>query len=117
MAQNKTAIISGGARGIGRALVRRFLEKGYHVYIFDIDKEELSHTTNTHFKQYSDSKALGSAICNLRDVEDIREKVQLAAKFLGGRIDVLVNNGGIASPKWKDDKTMIDPETMNEWQA
>ena len=113
----KTAIISGGARGIGRVLVRRFLELGYKVYFFDIDEEELKHTTEVHLKKYPDSKALGSSICNLRDVNDIREKVKEASDFLGGRIDVLINNGGIASPQWKDGKTMFSPETMDEWQA
>ncbi|KAK5127843.1 hypothetical protein LTR85_004960 [Meristemomyces frigidus] len=113
----KSAIISGGARGIGRCLVRRFLERGYKVYVFDIDEEELKHTTNVHLKTYSDSGALGSAICNLRSTDDIRAKVKQAADFLGGRIDVLINNGGIATPKWKDDKTMADPATLSEWQA
>lgn len=117
MGQPKTAIISGGARGIGRCVVRRFLERGYRVYVFDIDEEELNHTTQVHLKNYSDSKALGSSVCNLRDVDDIHAKVKQAADFLGGRIDVLVNNGGIASPQWKDDKTMADRDTMAEWQA
>ncbi|KAI0015918.1 hypothetical protein F4780DRAFT_33058 [Xylariomycetidae sp. FL0641] len=113
----KTAIVSGGARGIGRCIARRFLERGFKVFIFDINDEELKHTTQTHLKQYSDAKALSSAICNLRDVQDIRTKVKEAADFLDGRIDVLVNNGGIASPKWKDEKTMMDQDTFSEWQA
>lgn len=113
----QTAIISGGARGIGRCLVRRFLEKGYKVYAFDIDEAELDHTVNSHLKRYTDQGLLGSSICNLRDVPSIQSKVDEAAKFLGGKIDVLVNSGGIASPKWKDDKTMFDTETMQEWQA
>ncbi|KAI1813728.1 NAD(P)-binding protein [Poronia punctata] len=113
----KTAIVSGGARGIGRCLVRRFLELGYKVYIFDIDEEELNHTTRTHLKKYYDEGKLESAICNLRDVEDIRDKVKKAADFLGGRISVLINNGGIASPRWSDEKTMADLDTMKEWQA
>ncbi|USW54739.1 Putative short-chain dehydrogenase/reductase SDR, NAD(P)-binding domain superfamily [Septoria linicola] len=113
----KTAIISGGARGIGRCLVRRFLEIGYKVYVFDIDEDELNHTVKTHLKKYSDDHLLGSSICNLRNVEEIREKVDAAAKFLGGRIDVLVNNGGIASPKWKDNQTMFNKDTVEQWQA
>ncbi|RYP62919.1 hypothetical protein DL769_007124 [Monosporascus sp. CRB-8-3] len=113
----KTAIISGGARGIGRCLVRRFLERGYRVFVLDIDEEELKHTTGTHLKKYNDSGALGSALCNLRDVEDIRARVKQATEFLGRRVDVLINNGGIAAPKWKDGKTMADPATLVEWQA
>jgi len=117
MAKTHTAIVSGGARGIGRCIVRRFLERGYHVYIFDIDEDELKHTVQTHLKKYYDSGALESCICNLRDTDDIYDRVQQAAKFLGGRIDVLVNNGGIATPNWGDGKTMADRETLKEWQA
>lgn len=89
----KTAIISGGARGIGRSLVRRFLEKGYKVFVLDIDQEELTHTVKNHLQKYSDDKLLGFRICDLRNVDDIQKAIDEAAKFLGGRIDVLVNNG------------------------
>lgn len=94
----KTAIVSGGARGIGRCLVRRFCELGYKTYFFDIDEQELEHTTQVHLKKYHDSGALSSSICNLRNVDDIRGKVQQASEVLGGKIDVLINSGGIATP-------------------
>jgi NAD(P)-dependent dehydrogenase (short-subunit alcohol dehydrogenase family) len=113
----QTAVVSGGARGIGRCLVRRFLERGYKVYIFDIDEEELHHTTHSHLKGYTDAQALGASICDLRNIDDIYDKVEIAAKFLGGHIDVLINNGGIANPQWRDGKTMFDRETVKEWQA
>lgn len=115
--ESRNIIISGGARGIGRALTRMMLEANHCAYIFDIDEEELEHTTKVHLKKYYDQGKLGSAICNLRDVEDVRAKVKQAAEFFDGRIDVLINNGGIASPQWKDGKTMEDPSTLSEWQA
>lgn len=117
MSTTKTAIISGGARGIGRCLVRRFLERGYKVYVFDIDEEELKHTTTVHLKQYYDKKQVESAVCNLRSVDEIRDKVKQAAEWLGGRITVLVNNGGIATPTWPEGKTMADFDTISQWQA
>jgi ribonuclease Z len=113
----KNIIISGGARGIGRAMTRMMLEAGHHAYIFDIDEEELEHTTKVHLKQYYEDGRLGSAICDLRDIEDIRTKVKEAAKFFNDRIDVLINNGGIASPQWKDGKTMEDFSVIDEWKA
>ncbi|KAF2087100.1 short chain dehydrogenase [Saccharata proteae CBS 121410] len=114
---DKSVLISGGARGIGRCLARTFLEQGHRVFIFDIDENELNHTTNVHLKKHTDAGRLQSSICNLRDVQDIRDKVKQAADFFGGRIDVLINNGGIASPRWKDGKTMEDLDTISEWQA
>jgi NAD(P)-dependent dehydrogenase (short-subunit alcohol dehydrogenase family) len=114
---SKGALITGGARGIGRCLVRRFLERDYKVYFLDIDEEELEHTTKTHLKKYYEAGKLQSAVCNLRNIQEIQGKVKQAADFLGGRIHVLVNNGGIASPKWKDGKTMADTDTIPEWQA
>ena len=37
--EKKAAVVSGGARGIGRAIARRLLEDGYSVLIFDIDRK------------------------------------------------------------------------------
>ncbi|EMD58620.1 hypothetical protein COCSADRAFT_176435 [Bipolaris sorokiniana ND90Pr] len=113
----KNIIISGGARGIGRALTRMMLEAGHHAYVFDIDEEELDHTCKVHLQQYYADGRLGYAICDLRNVNEIRAKVKEAASFFNDRIDVLINNGGIASPQWKDGKTMEDPSTIDEWQA
>lgn len=115
--KSRNVIISGGARGIGRALARYLLEAGNRVYILDIDEDELKHTTTVHLAKYHKEGRVESAVCNLRDVEDMREKVATIAKFFDGHIDVLVNNGGIASPKWSDDKTMEDPATFEQWQA
>ncbi|KAF2194803.1 short chain alcohol dehydrogenase [Zopfia rhizophila CBS 207.26] len=114
---SKNIIVSGGARGIGRALSRYFLEAGHHVYIFDIDENELKYTTTVHLAKYHKAGKVESAICNLRDVNDIRDKVSTAANFFNNRIDVLISNGSIASPYWKEGRTMEDPETFDEWQA
>ncbi|KAF2120138.1 hypothetical protein BDV96DRAFT_566727 [Lophiotrema nucula] len=117
LGDSKNIIVSGGSRGIGRALVRYFLEAGHKVYIFDINEEELEHTTKVHLAQYNKDGKLDSALCDLRDIKDIREKITAAAKFFDNRIDVLINNASIASPYWKDGKTMEDPDTFEQWQA
>jgi len=111
----KAILISGGARGIGRGLARHFLQKGHRVFIFDIDEEELNHTVKVHLKEHQ--SRVSSSLCNLRDVRDIRSKVKEAADFFGGRIDVLINNGGIAHPYWKNGETMENPDTIEQWQA
>ncbi|QDS71422.1 hypothetical protein FKW77_003384 [Venturia effusa] len=111
----KNIVISGAARGIGRCLARTFLQKGHRVFIIDFDEQELDHCVNTHLHQFH--KNVSSGLCNLRSVEEIRSTVAKAARFFDGKIDVLINNGGIAAPQWKDGKTMQDEATFDEWQA
>lgn len=113
----KSIIVSGGAQGIGRALARYFLEADHRVFIFDIQEDELEYTATKHLEKYHKDGKVGYAVCDLRNVDEIRSKVEQAAKFFDGKIDVLVNNGGIASPHWKDGKTMEDKETYDQWVA
>lgn len=114
---SRNVIVSGGARGIGRAIARVFLEEGHRVYIFDIQEDELEYTVKHHLKKYYEEGKVGSSVCNLRDIKEIRSKVKEAAKFFDNRIDVLVNNASIASPYFKDGKTMEDQSTFEEFQA
>ena len=124
MKQSRHIIVSGAAQGIGRSLSRNLLEKGNRVFLLDIQEDELKYCIETHLERFSSSsgaggeKRVGYAVCDLRDPEAIRRSIEKAAEFFGdGRIDVLINNGGIASPRWRDDKTMEDPDTLAEWQA
>ena len=56
-------------------------------------------------------------LCNLRSVPEIRQAAEKAASFFDNSIDVLINNGGISSPYWKDGMTMVDTATSDQWQA
>lgn len=96
-------------------MARSFLEKGHRLFLLDIDEEELNHTVKVYLKDFSGT--VESTICDLSDTSAIHSAVEKAVKFFNGRIDVLINNGGIASPKWRDEKTMEDAETLEEWQA
>lgn len=89
--QGKTSIITGGARGIGGATVRRFVEEGAKVAIFDVLPEEGEML----------AKELGSkgAAVTYRNV-DITKEAEVKAAVDGviadwGQIDILVNNAGI----------------------
>lgn len=108
-------LITGAGQGIGRALARNFAEKGHKIYLLDIDKDALEHTVKVHLKQYTDHIAW--SVCNLRDTDEIRSTIKKAADYLGGRIDFLINNAGISSPYWPDEKSMADPETLDVWKT
>lgn len=119
MVDSKNVLLSGGARGIGRCIARHFLSKGHRVFILDIEEEELNYTVTKHLATYntSDDPRVSSALCDLRDTTAIRAAVKSAASYFGGRIDVVVNNGGIATPQWKDGAAMDDPATLDQFQA
>ena len=93
------------------------LQKGHRVFILDVNSSELTHTAESHLGTFHARKDLSYTLCDLRSIDAIRSAAAKAAKFFDNRIDVLINNGGISSPFWKDGKTMSDLETSEEWQA
>jgi 3-oxoacyl-[acyl-carrier protein] reductase len=93
----RTAIITGSARGIGKAIADRLASEGAKVVIADIDEEKANET----------AKNLGNhAIAYPLDVtsEDSWNAAILAATNTFGSLDILVNNAGIAgrsAPAWE----------------
>ncbi len=88
--ENKVAIITGAARGIGYAVAKRFVMDGAKVVIADVD-DEAGHSA------VEDLSGLGEVMylhCNVAERLDVRN---LVAETLNayGDIDVLVNNAGI----------------------
>ena len=90
--EKRVAIVTGGARGIGLACARRFLNDGYHVVVADMD-ENAAEVAMTEFDSVADR--LRYFDC---DVSDKLSVHNLIADTLGefGQIDVLINNAGIA---------------------
>ncbi|WP_319019009.1 SDR family NAD(P)-dependent oxidoreductase [Microbispora sitophila] len=81
----KTAVVTGGASGIGRAVAAELVRRGVHVTIADVRGAE------------DTAKDLGCAgvVCDVSDAEAVRELVTgVAAEH--GRLDFLFNNAGIA---------------------
>lgn len=89
--ENKVAIVTGGARGIGFAVARRFVADGAKVVIADVDDEAGEAAE-------ADLQSQGEAIyvhCNVAERLDVRNLVA-ATLNAHGDIDILVNNAGIA---------------------
>jgi meso-butanediol dehydrogenase / (S,S)-butanediol dehydrogenase / diacetyl reductase len=87
----KVAVVTGGARGIGLAIAKRFLSEDIKVALLDIDGETLAKTD----KALNDPKRVLSIVCDVAFPQQVKPAIdQVVAKF--GRIDILVNNAGIA---------------------
>ena len=90
------AVVTGGAQGIGRAIVERFLDSGAAVAIWDRDRA-LAEATAGELKARNRVAAIPVDVTKLAEVERARDDTTAAF----GRIDILVNNAGIAGPNVK----------------
>lgn len=89
--ENQVALVTGGARGIGREIARLFAAEGADVALFDVNAETLAQTAQ-------ELRALGRRAEGLVvDVTDGKQVDDGVAKVLDklGKIDILINNAGI----------------------
>jgi 3-oxoacyl-[acyl-carrier protein] reductase len=90
--EGKVALITGGARGIGKALALRFAAEGASVAVSDLKYDEQMQQTELEIRAFGvQAKGYASNAGSLQDSELLAENV--VADF--GRIDILVNNAGI----------------------
>jgi 3-oxoacyl-[acyl-carrier protein] reductase len=88
----KVALVTGAARGIGKAIVERFAAEGAVVVLSDVANEDAARETLAGI-----AKAGGKGMVQMFDVGDAGQVDAAVAAILTtqGRIDVLVNNAGI----------------------
>lgn len=91
--EGKTAVITGGGRGIGAATAEKFLEEGANVVVVDVNQEDLDHVINEASEHKSRILGVKADITNKEDIDHVLEKsVQAFSK-----IDILINNAGITA--------------------
>jgi NAD(P)-dependent dehydrogenase (short-subunit alcohol dehydrogenase family) len=89
----KVAIVTGGARGIGKGMATALLKAGASVTITDIRRDALDRTS-ADFEQIADGRYLAVVADGTKD-DDVNDAVQQTADAFG-RIDVLINNAQTA---------------------
>ncbi|TFV58016.1 D-threitol dehydrogenase [Mycobacterium sp. PS03-16] len=107
--QGKTALVTGGASGIGAAIAAAFAEKGARVAVADLNEAGAAATAAT---LPTDSRGFG---CDVADAASVTAAVDAAVEAFG-RIDILVNSAGVArlapaeelSQKFWDDTIAIN---------
>ena len=92
MLKGKSAVITGGVRGIGRAIAEEFCRQGADVLLCYRSNEEAAKKTAEELKQYGTQvELIKGDVCDPNHAEEAAK----AAKDLFGKIDILVNNAGI----------------------
>ena len=107
MLKNKVAVVTGGTRGIGFAIVKKFLENGARVVLFGSRKETVDKALAA-LKQENSNWDISGAWPNLADPEAVTAEIQSIRKQYG-RIDILVNNAGVS------DSTPLDKYSAEQF--
>lgn len=96
--QNKTAIITGVSKGIGKALVLQLLDKGCKVAGLGQTKPDYTHDNFVFIKT------------DVRSFETFKASVKQVQQHFGGEIHILVNNAGLGYFAYLEDTT------LDQWQ-
>lgn len=88
--KDKSVIVTGGASGIGRAIVDEFVALGSKVVVADVNPDEPDFCKENNNIKY--------IVCDVTDRESVESMVEETIKTFG-KVDVLVNNAGINIPR------------------
>lgn len=92
--QGRVAIVTGGARGLGAATARRFIDSGARVAIWDIDAAAIEEAVAML------GEGAEGRVVELTDDEAVRDATE-ALEREAGSVDILVNNAGITGGNGK----------------
>jgi NAD(P)-dependent dehydrogenase (short-subunit alcohol dehydrogenase family) len=104
--KDKVAIVTGGGKGIGRAIAKAFISEGAKVVIAATTLSKLEEAVKEFEAMGGQSKAIQTDVSNEQQVINMVSEV--VKDF--GKIDILVNNSGIAGPTCK----LVDLK-MEDW--
>ena len=101
---NRVAVVTGGAQGFGLAIVKRFIESGATVIIWDIDEKAAKEAVDK-----IKSENLSYSIVDVSNFENVAKNLlNIEKKF--GKIDIFINNAGIAGMNAK-----VADYPIDEW--
>jgi all-trans-retinol dehydrogenase (NAD+) len=110
--KDKIVLITGGASGIGRIMVRLMLERKAKVIIWDINQESINRTI-ARFSNIGEIFGYNVDVSNLEQIQYTAKKVKSEI----GIVDVLINNAGIIVGKYFNEHTSSDISKTMEINA
>src|SRR5437588_7257322 len=106
--EGRTAIITGGSRGIGFAIAEALLERGSRVFICARNEGEVQKSVAA--LKNKPGREIHGAACDVRSYDSVSNLFSRANDIFGG-LDILVNNAGIGS------RSYVEQTTIEEWNA
>ena len=106
--EGKKAVVTGGTRGIGYAIVTRFIEEGASVTLFGSRQETADAAVEKIKAAYPDAQVWGRT-CDLSKRTQVTDQFEKAAEEMGG-LTTVINNAGISQ------STKLLDYTVSEWQ-
>jgi 3-oxoacyl-[acyl-carrier protein] reductase len=107
--ENKVAVVTGGSRGIGRAVAAAFVQNGIHVAITGINKDHLQKAEAELAKIAAQDARVLTFAADVRDQLAVQSVVDETARRQGG-LDILVNNAGVG---WFGN---VESQAHDEWR-
>lgn len=102
----KSALITGGAQGIGKGIVQRLRANGWRVALFDLDEEAVAEAK-------ADDPHLLALVVDVSNEDSVRNGFSQIRDWLGdGGLDLLVSNAGIADPQ----NGPIEDLALQDWR-
>jgi 3-oxoacyl-[acyl-carrier protein] reductase len=114
--KSKVAVITGAARGIGRAIALRFAAQGTSVALVDLDAQALDESRQQCAAHGINARAYTASVAKEDDVTRVMDAV---VKDFGG-LDILINNAGIIRDALlvkARDGAIVDKMSLAQWQA
>lgn len=110
--QSKTVLITGGASGMGKIMVRLMLERKAKVIIWDINQESIDQT----LAEFSNKGSVVGYNVDISNIAQIQETAQKVKQEIGV-VDVLINNAGIIVGKYFNEHSVEEISKTMEINA
>jgi 3-oxoacyl-[acyl-carrier protein] reductase len=105
--EGRTAFVTGGSRGIGRAIVEQFAEEGAKVAIIDVNEEALRETAHELSEK---GFVIFTKVANVTVAEEVEAAIEEVVNTFGS-LDILVNNAGVIRDN------MLFKMSDSDWQT
>lgn len=108
--KNKTALITGATRGIGKAIAEEFMELGAEVFIISRDEKDIVKEIVRYTRNHKNIEGMKCDVTIEKDRKRLYDKINK----IWGKIDILVNNAGTNTRKRTLENTSADYDKISD---